>query len=71
MLSNIILAIVIFGVGFITGFFVFNNNQEKASKVADKVEKTAEKASQKAAKQVKKTTAQVKKTAKAVKEKIS
>ncbi len=60
MLSNIILAIVIFALGFITGCFVFNNNKEKASKIADKVEKGAEKA-------VKKTTTAVKKTASAAK----
>lgn len=60
MLANIILAIVIFALGFITGCFVFNNNKEKASKIADKVEKGAEKA-------VKKATAGVKKTASAAK----
>lgn len=60
MLTNIILAIVIFALGFMTGCFVFNNNKEKASKIADKVEKGAEKA-------VKKATTGVKKTASAAK----
>lgn len=66
MLSTIILVIVSFALGFITGCFVFNNNKEKASKTAGKVEKGAEKAVKKATAVVKKIASAAKNTAKKI-----
>ena len=71
MLTTIILAIIIFAAGFVTGFFVFRNNKAKAEKIATKVDKTVDKVTTKvesaaktASKTVKATAAKAKKVSK-------
>lgn len=65
-MTTIILCIVFFAAGFVTGFFVFRNNKAKAEEVATKVDEVVERAETTAKEVAKKASATTKKVAKKV-----